>query len=251
MAIGASQSKAASTTSEIIIDGDEETNYTARNSHQFKIKMDSTLPTFNGSPDSNVSEWLHATKRILDACPYPGNEKVLIASNALRSYALQDYLIRERTEGKDTWDSFIEYMRTKYTPPNHNLIIRDRMKSLHQVTSVKDYYMDFRKLAIQTDDMTDATRLGMFLDNLKPELSAHCYLNEAETLDQAYDLALLKETYGKEKKTEPYIPAIYYSNRPIESSKPAQSSSLPFQEKKSNNYNIFKCCYLIMIIFSK
>jgi chromosome segregation ATPase len=69
MAIGASQSKAASTTSEIIIDGDEKTNYTARNSHQFKIKMDSTLPTFNGSPDSNVSEWLHATKRILDACP--------------------------------------------------------------------------------------------------------------------------------------------------------------------------------------
>ena len=128
-------------------------------------------------------------------------------------------------------------MRNKYTPPNHNLIIRDRMKSLHQVTSVKDYYMDFRKLAIQTDDMTDATRLGMFLDNLKPELSAHCYLNEAKTLDQAYDLALLKETYGKEKKTEPYIPAIYYSNRPIDLTKPAQSSSLPLQEKKSNNYN--------------
>jgi hypothetical protein len=97
--------------------------------------------------------------------------------------------------------------------------------------------MDIRKLAIQTDDMTDATRLGMFLDNLKPELSAHCYLNEVKTLDQAYDLALLKETYGKEKKTEPYIPAIYYSYRPIESTKPTQSSSLPLQEKKSNNYN--------------
>ena len=201
MSIGVSQRKAASTTSEIIIDEDEDMTYTARNSHQFKIKMDSTLPTFNGSPDSNVSEWLHATMRILDACPYPGKEKVLLASNALRSFALQDYLIRERIRGKDTWLSFIDYMRTKWTPPNHNLIIRDRMKSLHQVASVKDYYMEFRKLAIQTDDMTDATRLGMFLDNLKPELSAHCYLNEVKTLDQAYDLALLKETYGKEKKT--------------------------------------------------
>ena len=127
--------------------------------------MDSTLSPFNGNADSNVSEWLHATMRILDASSYTGQEKVLLASNFLKGLALQDYLIRERTIGKESWPSFINYMRSTYTPANHNLIIRERMKSLHQVTSVKDYYMEFRKLSIQTDDMTDATRLGMFLDN--------------------------------------------------------------------------------------
>ena len=64
------------------------------------------------------------------------------------------------------------------------------MKSLHQFASVKDYYLEFMKLSIQTDDMTDATRLGLFLDNLKPELTSYCYLNQAKTLEQAYDFAL-------------------------------------------------------------
>ena len=238
MSMGTNQHKASSTTSEIIIDGDEDMTYTARNSHQFKIKMDSTLPTFNGSPDSNVSEWLHATMRILDACPYPGKEKVLLASNALRSFALQDYLIRERTEGKDTWLSFIKYMRTKYTPPNHNLIIRERMKSLHQVTSVKDYFMDFRMLSVQTDDMTDATVLGMFLDNLKPELSSYCYLNQVKTLDEAYNKALLKETYCADKESTINTASVFFTNQ--SSARP--ETQLPLKAKNNNRYRNEICC---------
>ena len=238
MSMGTNQHKASSTTSEIIIDGDEDMTYTARNSHQFKIKMDSTLPTFNGSPDSNVSEWLHATMRILDACPYPGKEKVLLASNALRGFALQDYLIRERAEGKDTWLSFIKYMRTKYTPPNHNLIIRERMKSLHQVTSVKDYYMDFRMLSVQTDDMTDATKLGMFLDNLKPELSSYCYLNQVKTLDEAYNKALLKETYCADKESTVNTASVYFTNQ----SSTRLETHLPLKAKNNNRYRNEICC---------
>ena len=57
-------------------------------------------------------------------------------------------------------------------------------------------------------------------------------MNKAKTLDQAYDLALLKETYGKDKKIEPYVPTIYFSAKPTESFK-SQAS----QDKKSNNYN--------------
>ena len=232
MSINPCQRKQIKPPSEIVLDDENEDSEFSQNSHQFKIKMDSTLSPFNGNADSNVSEWLHATMRILDASSYTGQEKVLLASNFLKGLALQDYLIRERTIGKESWPSFINYMRSTYTPANHNLIIRERMKSLHQVTSVKDYYMEFRKLSIQTDDMTDATRLGMFLDNLKPELASHCYMNKAKTLDQAYDLALLKETYGKDKKIEPYVPTIYFSAKPTESFK-SQAS----QDKKSNNYN--------------
>jgi hypothetical protein len=238
MSIGVGQRKATSITSEIILDDEEDMTYTARNSHQFKIKMDSTLPTFNGNPDSNVNEWLHSIMRILDACTYPGKEKVLLASNSLKELALQDYLIRERTVGKDTWASFIEYMRLKYTPPNHNQMIRVRMKALHQITSVKDYYMDFRMLSIQTDDMTDATRLGMFLDNLKPELSSYCYLNQVKTLDEAYNIALLKETYCADKESTINTASVYFTNQ--SSARP--EAQLPLKAKNNNRYRNEICC---------
>ena len=238
MSIGVGQRKATSITSEINLDDEEEMTYTARNSHQFKIKMDSTLPTFNGNPDSNVSEWLHSIIRILDACTYPGKEKVLLASNSLKELALQDYLIRERTVGKDTWASFIEYMRIKYTPPNHNQMIRVRMKALHQIASVKDYYMDFRMLSVQTDDMTDATRLGMFLDNLKPELSSYCYLNQVKTLDEAYNTALLKETYCADKESTVNTATVYFTNQ--SSARP--EAQLPLKAKNNNRYRNEICC---------
>ena len=185
-----------------------------------------------------LDETFKRVMSILDACPYPGKEKVLLASNALRGFALQDYLIRERAEGKDTWLSFIKYMRTKYTPPNHNLIIRERMKSLHQVTSVKDYYMDFRMLSVQTDDMTDATKLGMFLDNLKPELSSYCYLNQVKTLDEAYNKALLKETYCADKESTVNTASVYFTNQ--SSTRP--ETHLPLKAKNNNRYRTEICC---------
>jgi hypothetical protein len=50
--------------SEIVLDNENEDTEFSQYSHQFKIKMDSTLSPFNGNAESNVSEWLHATMHI-------------------------------------------------------------------------------------------------------------------------------------------------------------------------------------------
>ena len=172
-----------------------------KKSNQLKIKMNTTLPTFHGRPDNNIVEWLYAAKRFLDIGNYTDIEKVAVASNYLRDIAAQDYMLHEQTWGKDTWSSFTEYMRKKYTPANHKQIIRMKIKNLKQLTSVKDYYVDFRKLAIQAHGMNEEERMSWFVENLKPELAQHVYLKECTSIEDAYEQANLFETYNKINKS--------------------------------------------------
>jgi hypothetical protein len=65
-------------------------------------------------------------------------------------------MLHEKMEGKENWFQFVDYMRRKYTPANQGQIIREKLKNLKQITSVKEYYVDFRKLILQSTDMNDA-----------------------------------------------------------------------------------------------
>jgi hypothetical protein len=157
-------------------DGDEnEGSSTSIQSKRFRIKIDSNLSSFTGRPEENVSDWLYTLKRELDSGNYYSKEKLMIATNYLKDIALQDYMLRERMYGKDTWVGFCEYMTEKYTPANQNILIRERLKILKQTTSVENYYIDFRKLALQSTSMTDEERMSLFLANLKPSLSKYCF----------------------------------------------------------------------------
>ena len=183
-------------------DGDEhEGSSTSSQSKRFKIKIDSNLSSFTGRPEENVSDWLYTLKRELDSGNYYSKEKLMIA--------LQDYILRERMYGKDTWAGFCEYMTEKYTPANQNILIRERLKILKQTTSVENYYIDFRKLALQSTSMTDEERMSFFLANLKPSLSKYCFLQDCKTLDQCYSTALKKELYSDDSCSA----SIYYSTQ--------------------------------------
>ena len=57
------------------------------NSNNLKIKMNTTLHTFNGRPDSNTDQWLYVSNRILAIINYSDEEKVAIATNYLRELA--------------------------------------------------------------------------------------------------------------------------------------------------------------------
>jgi hypothetical protein len=128
--------------------------------------MNTTLPTFNGRPESNVNEWLYSCKRILEYRNYDESRRVGLASSYLRDIASQDCILHEQTHGKNwTWSEFESYMRKKYTPANHNQILRNKLQNLKQITSVKDHYIE--KLAIQAANMNDDEKLDLFLKVLK------------------------------------------------------------------------------------
>ena len=88
-------------------------------------------------------------------------------------------------------------MKKKYIPANHSQVIRSRIKNLKQLTSVKDYYVEFRSLSIQAPEMNTDEKLDHFINNLKPELSKQVHLKECKTIEAAYDAAVLYETFSQ------------------------------------------------------
>ena len=200
---------------------------------QLKIKMNTTLPTFHGRPDSNIDEWLYALSRVLEAGGYSNQEKLAIATNHLRDIASSDYMLHEQRVVTISWNEFKEYMRKKYTPPNHNQIIRNKIKQLKQITSVKDYYIEFRKLAIQAYSMNEDERMSWFTEGLKPSLAKHVYLKECKTIEEAYEQADLCETYSNDRLDT--HSSIYYS-----SNNNSNNNNKQYQSNSSNNHYNFK-----------
>ena len=159
---------------------------------------------------------------------------VLVASSYLKGVASQDYMLHEQEFGKHTWAEFKAWMAQQYTPANQNQLIRENIKKLFQTSSVKDYYIEFRKLANQSSTMTNEERMSWFVAHLKPDLRQHCNMQECKTLEEAYSKAVHKETFTE--RLEPHTSAIYYTTsqqQPFSNIK-IDGSSLPLQEKKVN-----------------
>ena len=160
------------------------------------IKTDTTLPIFNGKSDMNIDEWLYQCNKLMTRLGYSDGEKVDVITYYLRGMALQDYLVFERIKGNTpNWDEFEEYMRTKYTPQNHTQIIRDKIVELKQLTSIREFYLDFRRLALQAPKITEDEQMSWFIKNMKPGISQHVLLQKPKSLEDAYQAALLYETY--------------------------------------------------------
>ena len=180
-----------------------------------KVKLNITLPDFHGRPEENISEWLYGVQRSLEMASYNDKEKVALASSALRDLARSDYLAHEQElaiqNKKYNYQEFSEYMKKKYTPANHSEIIRDKIKNLKQLTSVKEFYVDFRKLAIQASGMNEEEKKSHFMNNLKPQIASWVKLKKCTTIEQAYDEAETYETFVMDSKDKSYDPTYSYS----------------------------------------
>ena len=214
----------------ITLEDEDEEQQVSFNSQKFRIKMDSTLTTFRGRPDENINDWLYTLDRAFRTGCYTSDEKLMIGTNYLKDIAIQDYIVRERLHGKESYTEFCQYMRKQYTPTNQNMLIREKLKALKQMTDVKDYYIEFRKLALQSATMTDEERMSLFLSGLKPSLSSWCGLMKVKTLDECYNAALDKEKFGEENH-EKYTAGIYYGTN--QRSANSNSNNLPLQTKSA------------------
>ena len=59
--------------------------------------------------------------------------------------------------------------------------------------------------------MTAEESMSWFISNMKPELREHCNILRCKTMEEAYENALIKETYSIKDKLEQYTSNIYLS----------------------------------------
>ena len=108
-------------------------------------------------------------------------------------------MLHKRTNGRQSWDDFCKYMQKKYTPANQSQIIRTKIQKQFQLTTVKDYYVEFSKLVVQAYGMNEEEKLSHFINGLRQEIQTHVKLQQPKTIEVAYDLAVLGETYISNK----------------------------------------------------
>ena len=180
----------------ITIDGSD--NDSNKRQSNLKLKIQTNLSTFSGLPDQIIGEFIYGADRLFELGHYSDAEKVNVASSYLKGIAFSDWLLHEREYGKQTWKQFCEYMKTKYTPANHTQVIRSRIRNLKQITSVKDYYLQFRILCIQAPELGSNEKLDHFITNLKPDYAKFVLYKECKTIEEAYNAAVLHESINGE-----------------------------------------------------
>ena len=60
---------------------------------------------------------------------------------------------------------------------------------MEQRTSVQTYVHDFRELALQIPDLSEAEKLDRFLRGLKPRLQRELAIRDPRTMDEAVNMA--------------------------------------------------------------
>ena len=86
-----------------------------------------------------------------------------------------------------SWTDFASGLQTNFGPVDANQEARDKLRLLHQKGTVKSYVQEFRKLALEANDIPDRELLDWFMQGLKPPLRVE--LEKAKCLGHCASMA--------------------------------------------------------------
>ena len=74
------------------------------------------------------------------------------------------------------------------------------MTALKQQGSLKEYFIEYKKLANQLDDMSETDKVINFIEGLKTSTAAHIRYKQKSTIEEAYEEAEKYEAFSQETK---------------------------------------------------
>ena len=153
--------------------------------------------TYDGTKAGNKAEvWLFQMAEYFNACGGVGEgERVSFAGSMLRGHASTWWRLR-RTRAAlgeipeiTSWQQFCTELKAEFALVNAVKHARDSLARLEQRTSVQTYVHDFRELALQIPDLSEAEKLDRFLRGLKPRLQRELAIRDPRTMDEAANMA--------------------------------------------------------------
>ena len=88
------------------------------------------------------------------------------------------------------WTEFKTALISRFTAISAERTARQKLTSLRQGKSVREYAQDFNLCMIELPEMNEKDRLYRFLEGLKPEVRIHVELKKPDTLAEAIELAI-------------------------------------------------------------
>jgi hypothetical protein len=132
---------------------------------------------FKDKSKVTILAWLNQMKKFLTARQIPALEWVTIASTYLETNVAQhwDILALElESENKDPqlWDNFYYAILTAYGSVNQELVARNKLRTLRQKCSVKEYANEFQQLCshITKSPISRGDKIERFVSDLKEEI---------------------------------------------------------------------------------
>lgn len=159
------------------------------------------IQTFSGENQESVVEWLFYTNRIVEMSNFNEHEKTFVVTKHLRGLAKQEYMLYEQSNGRLPWKRFMEFIKERFLPENQADILLSQIKKLKQTNTIKEYYIEFKKLANQLTQMPEEFKTNFFIDGLKPSTAAWVKFSKAISLEDAYKTAIRVETFGMQDAT--------------------------------------------------
>jgi hypothetical protein len=98
------------------------------------------------------------------------------------------------TEHLTDWYKFKVLMKKQFEANNTESVVRSKLNSLQQFTTVSKYNDMFNTLIIQILDMDERSKVDMYCRGLKSNVKLHVMLKEPTTLDSAQSAALNIDT---------------------------------------------------------
>lgn len=120
------------------------------------------------------------------------SNRITTAANYFRHAALTwyRYVCTIHDVSQMRWSEFKQLMLKQFRLSNDEKIIRNKLNSLKQLTSVSKYNEIFNSLIIQLPTVDELTKLDMYTRNLKTNIQIQVALKEPSTLEEAQQIAL-------------------------------------------------------------
>ena len=139
-----------------------------------------------------TTRWIYKAEQFFWYQGTAPNEKVVLASFHLQDDALEWYQWYEQTQPNVTWEELTQALCVRFGPSDYE-DFDEALAKLRQTGTVREYKMQFERLAAWVHNWLETALLGSYIGGLKEEIRSKVKLFRPTTLLHATSLARLQE----------------------------------------------------------
>jgi hypothetical protein len=129
-----------------------------------------------------------------------------LADSALTWHRMHQIdVARGTTTEYPSWTAFKDALVNRFTSISAERTARQRLSSLRQGKSVREYAQAYNLCMIELPEMDEKDRLFRFMEGLKPEVRIHVELKKPSTLAEAIELAIQTDALLWQMKKGPAL----------------------------------------------
>lgn len=145
-----------------------------------------------------VNTWLYKIEQYLSlvqlshpTVPLTESNRILYASTFLTgTAAVWRYTLVQANTVPETWPQFKAKVIAEFVPDDHVRRARDRLRKLHQTSSVSKYLSEFRNIIFTIPGMNDGEMWDKFCSGLKYEVRLEVMKSTVTSFEEAAKIAL-------------------------------------------------------------